>query len=356
MKRAAADGALMEIEMEKRRKGDAGEVIVAANPGSRYGAVVRARTSDLEAPIMLLEGHKSEVLSMGFSPRGDLLASAGHEKLIFLWNVYGQCPNVHRLKGHTNAILQLQWGVGGDQLFTCSADKTVCIWDVEHLTRVKKIKASQDIVNTCAASRQKPFLVAGGDDGVARLWDTRAPKRAAQEYEGAFPVTSAAINDAGDKVFVGDTSGEITVWESRKEQVLHTLDAHTEMVTGLAMSPDNTMLLSNSADNTLRQWDVRPFVAGGDAARCVSTFTGHKHGVDRNLLRCAWHPQQKLVSCGSSDPPPHHNLWSTATGEMEYQLPGHKASINDVSFHPDGYIIGSCSSDRTIYLGELQEM
>lgn len=41
------------------------------------------------------------------------------------------------------------------------------------------------------------------------------------------------------------------------------------------------------------------------------------------------------------------------SGEVQYALPGHKGSVNEVVFHPKEPIIGSCSNDRTIFLGEL---
>eukprot|EP00659_Diplonema_papillatum_P008290 gene8290-12792_t len=273
MKRSA-DGALVQSAGDGRRKMQV--VSGGKGSGSRYGAVVRARTSDLEAPVMHLQGHESEVLTMRFSPLGNTLASAGTDKLIFIWNVYGHCQNLHRFKGHTNAITELQWNTSGDRLYTSSADCTVCIWDVPGMTRIKKIKHAE-IVNCCAVSKRgDPLLVAGGDDGFARLWDTRAPKNVAQSYEGAFPVTSVDIAAGGDLVYAGDAAGEVQVWESRKEKVLYTLRGHTDVVTGLRISPDGTHLLSNAADNTLRQWDIRPFVAGGDNARCTRVLYGHK--------------------------------------------------------------------------------
>lgn len=41
---------------------------------------------------------------------------------------------------------------------------------------------------------------------------------------------------------------------------------------------------------------------------------------------------------------------------MLYALPGHKGSVNEVVFHPKEPIIGSCSNDRTLFLGELAAM
>eukprot|EP01061_Rhynchopus_euleeides_P047923 TRINITY_DN9927_c0_g1_i1.p1 TRINITY_DN9927_c0_g1~~TRINITY_DN9927_c0_g1_i1.p1 ORF type:complete len:357 (+),score=117.97 TRINITY_DN9927_c0_g1_i1:39-1109(+) len=356
MKRSAADSALVVIQDEKRKREDAGAVVVSGTSGSKYGQVMRARTSDLEAPVMKLTGHKSEVLSMRFSPQGNTFASGGTDRLLYIWNVYGDCSNLNRMKGHENAILELQYSRAGDQIYTASADKTVCIWDVQSLTRVKKIRASKEIVNACATCpRGDALLAAGGDDGTCRLWDVRTPKRASQEYEGGYPVTGVAMALSGDAVYVGDVSGDIQVWDTRKEEILYTLSGHQDMVTSVAMSPDGTHVLSNAADNTLRMWDVRPFVAGGDAARCAKVFVGHSHDVEKNLLRCSWHPSGEFVAAASADHPPHHYIWRAATGRVEYQLPGHRACINDVQFHPEGHIIGSCSSDHTIYLGELPE-
>ena len=37
-------------------------------------------------------------------------------------------------------------------------------------------------------------------------------------------------------------------------------------------------VLSNAMDNTLRVWDVRPFVT---TDRCVKIMTGHKHNFEK---------------------------------------------------------------------------
>jgi WD40 repeat protein len=40
------------------------------------------RTSSLLSPIMLLEGHKGEILCSRFSPNGEVIASAGSERSV----------------------------------------------------------------------------------------------------------------------------------------------------------------------------------------------------------------------------------------------------------------------------------
>lgn len=123
---------------------------------------------------------------------------------------------------------------------------------------------------------------------------------------------------------------------------------HSDTVTGIAVSPDGNHLLSNGMDNTLRMWDVRPYAP---ANRCVKVFTGATHNYERNLLRCAWSPDGERVTAGSADWNVH--VWEVASRRLLYKLPGHKGSVTECVFHPKEPIIASASSDRRLYLGEL---
>lgn len=62
------------------------------------------------------------------------------------------------------------------------------------------------------------------------------------------------------------------VWDLRKDdEPSLQLKGHSDTVTGLRLSPDGSHLLSNSMDNTLREWDVRPYAPPN---RCTKVFTG----------------------------------------------------------------------------------
>lgn len=47
-------------------------------------------------------------------------------------------------------------------------------------------------------------------------------------------------------------------------------------------------------------------------------------------------------------------IWDVTTRRITYKLPGHNGSVNDVDFHPNEPIIASGSSDKQIYLGEIE--
>ena len=62
---------------------------------------------------MLLTGHEGEIFSTKFSPQGDIIASGGYDRKIFLWNVYGECENWAVLSGHGGSIMDLQFNNDG---------------------------------------------------------------------------------------------------------------------------------------------------------------------------------------------------------------------------------------------------
>lgn len=308
------------------------------------------RTSKLEAPTMLLSGHKDEIYGLQFSPGGDVIASGSKDKHVFLWRVYGSCENFMVLKGHKNAVLELHWTTDAEKIVTASADKTARLWDVEVGLQVKNMKGHTAIVNSCCPARRGlPLVVTCSDDSTARIWDLRM-RGAAQTLSHEFPLTAVAFSDGGDHVYTGGIDNIVRVWDFRKDKAILSLEGHGDTITGLSVSADGRHLLSNAMDGTLKAWDMRPFCEGD---RCVQTFAGHSHGFEQNLLRCAWSPDGTRVTCGSSDCLVY--VWDFASGKLIYRLPGHTGSVNEVTFHPSEPIIGSCSSDRQIFMGEIED-
>lgn len=251
------------------------------------------------------------------------------------------------LQGHHNAVLEVQWSADGERLLSCSADKTVRVWDAATGQPVKKMTEHSALVNSvCPARGGLPLLVSGSDDGTTRLWDLRV-RKCAQRFDGRFAVTAVAFSDTGDAVFAGGIDNDVRCFDLRTCDVAMTLAGHSDTITGCSVSPDGNSLLTNAMDQTLRVWDVRPYAPG---QRCTQVIKGHSHNFEKNLLRCAWSHDGTKVTCGSADRMVY--IWGS-DGTLQYKLPGHKGSVNEVVMHPQEPIVASGSSDSTIYMGEL---
>ncbi|KAJ1958552.1 hypothetical protein IWQ62_004880 [Dispira parvispora] len=308
------------------------------------------RTSSLAVPSVQLVGHEGEVFTCQFDPTGEVFASGGFDRSILLWRTYGDWANYGMLKGHSGAVLQVQWVADGVHLYSTSTDKTVALWDAQSGERIKRWREHSAIVNCCALQPGfvGPGVVASGsDDGTVRLWDTRH-KSSIHTIDRGFPITAVAYNLSGDHLFIAGLDNTITVWDVRQRSISDRWVGHTDTVTGLAVSTHQGALLSYGMDNTARVWDTQPFVAGD---RCKRVLQGAPSGFEKNLIKPAWSRDGQLVATGGGDRT--ITVWHARSGELAYKLPGHKGCVNQVHFHPREPILLSASTDRTLFLGEI---
>lgn len=306
------------------------------------------RTSDLTAPIMHLTGHAAEVFCCKFGPYGDILASAGFDRQIFLWNVFGECENIACLPGHTGSISQICFTKDGTHLVSASTDKSMAMWDLEAGVRVRRFKGHQSFVNSCDVSDNPTMICSGSDDGTVRLWDSRR-RHCVKTLNSKYQVTAVCFNEKADNIMSGGIDNHIKMWDLKHGEVSLEMKGHCDTVTCLSLSPDGNFVLSNSMDNTVRMWDVRPFAP---ANRCLKAFVGAQHNFEKNLIRCCWSPQGTKIVSGSSDRMVY--VWDTSSRKLLYKLPGHTGTVNDVDCHPTQPILMTASSDKSIYMGELK--
>lgn len=209
-----ATAALVEHESSKRPRTDPASTALQPVTGGALAKAGPQRTSDLLAPIMLLEGHTGAVNTCQFAPDGRHLISGSHDKLLLMWEVFGESKNVLTLRGHKNSVLQAHWLEDGEGVISCSADKTVALWDSRTGARSRVFKGHSSYVNACANARESPVIASGSDDGSARLWDVRV-RSCQRTFAHPFAVTAVALSSNGTQLFTGSLDGHVRSFDLR---------------------------------------------------------------------------------------------------------------------------------------------
>jgi transcription initiation factor TFIID subunit 5 len=79
--------------------------------------------------VRVFNGHKAGVLALAFSPDGKLLASAGEDRRIKIWDL-ASSNLLKELRGHTESIQSLSWSGDSNLLASGGQDGLIKLWDV----------------------------------------------------------------------------------------------------------------------------------------------------------------------------------------------------------------------------------
>ncbi|MBB5780768.1 WD40 repeat domain-containing protein [Nonomuraea jabiensis] len=295
------------------------------------------------------------VNSVAFSPSGRILAAAGSDGLIRLWDVAdpAQPKPLGPLAGHTDGILEVAFSPDGQALASLGYDKSVRLWSVADPARPKPLgrplALHSDELSTLAFSTDGHILVVA--DSQVHLWSVRDPARPkplgrlpAHFTDGVF---SLAFSPDGHMLAVGDSDQKVWRWSLNDpahprplgRPLVH--DGFLTSVNALAFSPGGELA---SASDDVRRWDVR-------TGELVSRPLG---GSTDDVSDVAFSPDRYTLASTDDNV---IRLWNVSERSevkaIGQPLTGHTGAVRSLAFSADGRTLASGADDGTVRLWNL---
>jgi WD40 repeat protein len=204
-----------------------------------------------------LKGHTGLIYSLAFSPDGKLLATAGFDNVVKLWDFTAGGKEVRSLTGHTGPVYCVVFHPDGKTLASSSDDKTIRLWTVADGKLIHELKGHGGIVDSIAFNPDGKLLASGSADKSVRLWNPADGKEVKTLGNHGNSVYSVAFSPDGKLLASASADALVKLWDVPGQKELKTLKGHDGPVTGVVFTPDNQSVLSiGLLDRNLRMWNV----------------------------------------------------------------------------------------------------
>ncbi len=211
--------------------------------------------------LATLSSHADYVRSLAFSPDGRMLAAAGGPPQrggeIKIWDVQSQ-QLLKTLQGHKDCIYSVAWSPDGKLLASGSYDKMVKLWDAATGQEVKTLQDHIDAVFAVAFSPDGKYLASSSQDRTVKIWDIASGQRLYTLSDAADGLTSLAYSPSGKQIAAAGYDKTIYIWQvgANEGKLLRSLIADEDSILALAWTPDGKMLITSSADGSIRFRDA----------------------------------------------------------------------------------------------------
>ena len=344
--------------------------------------------------------HVAEVFGAGFTPDGRRLVTTGADNDVILWDVQRAAAG-ETLTGQPGRVLTPQITRDGRTLYTAGPGAAVFIWDLAGTRRLGRpfstgspnaqpgIAAVAPGQAFLALSADGRLMARGQDDGAVSIVDARTlARRKPFPVVAGGPVHGLAFVPGSHLLVVSGPEGFLALADADRGRVLERLPGHSGEVLPPAVSGDGRLLVTASADTTVRLWslpDARPVGDPVRFGREVTDVQISPNGrwltvvlVDRsgeNGTLEVWDartrrrvarrhvpdtptavrfsPDGRLLAVGYPNGRSH--VWSTANWKpVTRLLAGDAGEIYALAISRDGRTLATGSLDRTVWLWDIE--
>ncbi|CAN8301907.1 unnamed protein product [Cochlearia groenlandica] len=298
-----------------------------------------------------LTGHTKAVTSIGWSTSHvHLLASAGLDGAVYVWNVWSSGKKKVRSFLHHNApVKDVKWSKKGPSLLSCGYDCTSRLFDVEKGVETQTFKEDQ-VIGVVKFHPDNPNLfLSGGFKGSLRLWDIRSNKAVHEYIRDLGPILDVEFISGGKRfISSSDVTGRnisenaVIVWDvSREVPLSNQVYAEAYTCPCIKRHPQDSVFIAQSHGNYTAIFSTNPPFKLNKYKR----YEGH--WVSGFPIKCDFSPDGETLTSGSSDGSIY--MYEYKSTQLIKKLKAYEHPCIDVQHHPVlTNVVASCS-----WIGEV---
>ena len=324
----------------------------------------------------------SPIWALEFSPDGKTLA-VGKYQWVELWDLETQSV-IHTYEPHAGEVRSLKFTTANDQETSAlrlyagggvpAQSGEIRIWDVASEELIRSFEVHGDTIESIALNPSNTTLLTASMDeysaviDVTLLEDTEEPidKQAKWLTQHVGRVLCTLYHPQGTYFVTGSEDKTIKVWNPNTFNVMVNFDANDDAVYSLAYSVNEGVIVSGSADNTVRTWRVTPaeddeeIVVEQDpqamTGALVREYNGHQgavYSVDAALvLPRRANNQAAMIASGSADA--SVIIWNLRSGNRYTTFDESTDAVYAVKFSPNGEFVAAGGRDGKVRLWNLR--
>uniref|UniRef100_A0A3B4Z720 WD repeat domain 49 n=1 Tax=Stegastes partitus TaxID=144197 RepID=A0A3B4Z720_9TELE len=187
-----------------------------------------------------------------------LIATAGVDHQVLLWNPYVTSEPVCVLSGHTGPVTAVHFTQAKQQLLSYSKDKVLCLWDVSSQLCVHRLadvfpKTQEDTHTLLFLHEERQHLLLSFNSLLLLLETVKEERISSHEH----PVTCVLYNSLFRQVVSGDSASSVICWlagTGQKVKQFHRCHGNAEIST-IALDGTQTRLFTAGTDGEVKVWD-----------------------------------------------------------------------------------------------------
>ncbi len=238
-------------------------------------------------------------------------------------------------------------GDKGDPLKHGDADVSLLIKLLEGRAKPAMPPKDEPKVPPAELARLKAWIAAGapGPKQDVSILEQLVVPQVATDKRRAMPITALAFSPDGKQVAVA-VGGRVELRRSPNGRARKALAGLPGKVNAIHFSPDGKQLVTASGipglNGIAQLWEVR-------SGQRLREFGGHRD----TLFDAEFSPDGKLLATAGYDRT--IRLWQVADGKLLRTIAVHNGAIFDLAFDPTGQALASASADQTVKLWRVSD-